>query len=382
MRYALVNCDIYTGENVLYDRAIVVDGPRIESLPEIDKVPKNLDVYDLKGDSIAPGFIDIQANGGGGKLFTDEPTGDCVFAMHEAHKHFGTTNFLPTLISTSYEKMIQAIDTIKSLMTDGKFGVLGLHLEGPYINEGKGGAHDKRHIRRISNEEIDSLLKRGKDTIKIFTIAPEVVEESYIKRMKDHGIIVAIGHTNATYEQAVQSFRSGVSLVTHLFNAMSQLTSREPGVVGAALNHDETYAGIIVDGFHVDFACVAICKKIKGHKLLLVTDAMPPVGSTMSAFKLGELDVICSDGKCVTKDGVLAGSALDMATAVRNCVQKIGIPLPEALRMASTYPAELLGLGNELGKIKTDYIANMVLFDYHLNVKGIVTNGEYEDFAK
>jgi len=182
MRYALVNCDIYTGESVLYDKAIVVNGPRIESLLDIDKVPKDIDVHDLKGDSIAPGFIDIQANGGGGKLFTDEPTEDCVSLMCEAHKHFGTTNFLPTLISTSYEKMIQAIDTIKSLMANSKFGVLGLHLEGPYINEGKGGAHDKRYIRRISNEEVDSLIERGKGIITIFTVAPEVVEGPYIKK--------------------------------------------------------------------------------------------------------------------------------------------------------------------------------------------------------
>jgi N-acetylglucosamine-6-phosphate deacetylase len=378
MKYAIVNCDIYTGEHVLYDKAIIINDDRIENLVELDKVPRDLETVDTGGMNIAPGFIDVQVNGGGGKLFTDEPTEECVSAIYNAHNHCGTTNFLPTFISGSYEKMLQAISTIRTLVDHQEFGVLGLHFEGPFLNESKGGVHDKKQIRKISNEELDALLQKGKGIIKILTVAPELVEEEHIRKMKEYGILVSAGHTNATYEQIVRSFHQGISSVTHLFNAMSQMTSREPGVVGASLNNEETWAGIIADGFHVDFACVRISKRVKGRKLILVTDAMPPVGSAVPSFRLGDLDISCTDGRCVTKDGVLAGSVLDMATAVRNCVQKVGIPLDESLRMASTYPAEFLGVSNELGKIKAGCLANMVVFDNQLCVRGVVTNGKYE----
>ena len=195
--------------------------------------------------------------------------------------------------------------------------------------------HDKEYIRRISSEELSVLVKRGKGVIKVMTVAPEVVNRSHVQMMKDSGMVVSAGHTNATYEQARDFFDWGGSAVTHLFNAMSQLQGREPGVVGAAYDSKNVWAGIIVDGLHVHFSSVSISKKVKGRRLVLVTDAMPPVGTRLSSFNLGKLEVLCTNGKCTTKDGTLAGSALDMATAVRNCVQKVGIPLDEALRMAS-----------------------------------------------
>jgi N-acetylglucosamine-6-phosphate deacetylase len=380
VKYAIVNCDIHTGECVLHDKAIVINENQIESLVEIEKVPKDLEVLDLEGVNVAPGFIDLQVNGGGGRLFTDDPSEECVSAIYSAHKRFGTTSLLPTLISTSLEKMRQAIRTAKPLVRNRRFGVLGLHIEGPYLNEARGGAHDRKFIRQISEEEFDLLLDEGKEVIRIFTVAPEAVTEQHIRKMRDRGLVVSAGHTNATYSQAMQAFHFGVNSVTHLFNAMSQLGSREPGVVGAALDDQDVWAGIIVDGFHVDPACVRLSKKLKGKRLVLVTDAMPNVGSAISSFKLGDLEVLCSEGKCVTEDGTLAGSALDMATAVRNCIQKVGIPMSEALRMASTYPAELLGVGSELGKIRPGYLANMVMFDNQLNVKGIVVEGKYEMF--
>jgi len=379
VKYGIVNCDIHTGDEVLYNKAILIDGNRIERTLDIDNVPKEIEVLDAEGLNVAPGFIDIQVNGAGGKLFTDEPDEDCIRTMFNAQKRFGTTNFLPTLMSTSVEKMLRAINTVKSLVESRKFGVLGLHLEGPYFNENKIGVHDKRYVRKMSASEIELIVKQGKGAVKVFTVAPEAIDESHIRKITQAGIIVSAGHTNATYNQTAQAFRSGMTSVTHIFNAMSQLTAREPGVVGAALDYEKVWAGIIADGLHVDIACIRVCKRIKGARLILVTDSMPPVGSNISSFKLGELEVLYSDGKCVTKDGVLGGSALDMATAVRNCVQKAGIPMSEALRMASTYPAEFLGVDGELGKIKPGYVANLVIFDNQLDVKGVIIDGMHEN---
>jgi len=381
MRYAFVNCDIYTGEQILYRNAIVINGDKIDSIVELDRVPRDLHVYDLRGVNIAPGFIDVQVNGGGGCLFSDNPAEECIQKMHEAHKRFGTTNFLPTLITSSGEKMLEAIETVGNTLEHSKYGVLGLHLEGPYINEKRAGVHDKKHIRRVSERELDTILSRGRGIVKILTVAPEIVTEPIVGKMREHGILVSAGHTDATYEQTSLFFGWGASAVTHLFNAMSAFNGREPGVVGASLDSAKTWAGIIVDGIHVHFSSVRICKKIKGDKLILVTDAMPPVGAQITSFKLGELEVMCADGKCTTKDGTLAGSALNMATAVRNCVHQVGIPLQEALRMASTYPAQLLGHSQRLGMIKPGYEANLVAFNNQLVVSGVVVRGKYESFS-
>ncbi len=380
MKYAIVNCDLYSGERVLYDKAIVVNEDKIEAIIDIDKIPKSLEILDLEGLNIAPGFIDLQVNGGGGCLFNDNPTKECLAKIFEGHKRYGTTNFLPTLFTVSTKKMLQGIDAVNSCVLNNKYGVLGLHIEGPYINEAKAGVHDKKYIRPASFDEITTLVKNGKGIIKIFTVAPEVVNKEYVEFLIENNIIVSAGHTNASYEEAKSSFKWGISKVTHLFNAMSQFGSRTPGVVGAALDSPNVWAGIIVDGFHVHFGSVRIAKKIKGNKLVLVTDAMPPVGSKIKKFKLGDLKVIYNDGKCTTEEGVLAGSALNMATAVRNCVQKVDIPLDEALRMASTYPAELLGMNYKLGKIKPGYFANMVIFNNQLYVEGVIINGKYETF--
>ena len=381
MKYAVVNCDIYTGEQVLFDKAIVVNGERIEAIVDLDKVPKHLDVIDIGGLNIAPGFIDLQVNGGGGVLFNDELTEAGVSKIYDAHKRFGTTSFLPTLITTSVDRMLQAIEVVKSCTKNGKSGVLGLHIEGPYISRTKAGAHDKNNIRNISNDELRILLQTGREVIKVITVAPEAVKEDHIRLLVQNNIMVSAGHSEATYEQAMEAFKWGVSQTTHLFNAMTQFSSREPGLVGATLDSANVWAGIIADGFHVHFASIRICKRIKGKKLLLVTDSMPPVGSKNSEFTLGDVKVQCRNGRCVTSDGTLAGSDLDMATAVRNCVQKIGIPLDEALRMASTYPAEAIGSSDALGRIKPGYMADMVIFNNQVVVEGIVARGEYQKVA-
>nr|WP_269851660.1 N-acetylglucosamine-6-phosphate deacetylase [Methanosarcina horonobensis] len=255
------------------------------------------------------------------------------------------------------------MDTVGKCLSNNKYGILGLHIEGPYLNDTKAGVHNKKLIRSIRDEEFYNLIEKGTNIIKLITLAPENVDKRYIRMCINSGIRISAGHSDSTYEQASEAFKIGVSSVTHIFNAMSQLGSREPGLVGAALENDDVWASVIVDGVHVHFSSVKICKRVKPlNKLFLITDAMPPVGKPEDTFKVGDLEIFCKEGKCITKDGILAGSSLDMATAVRNCVQRIGIPIDEALRMASTYPAEFLGINNLLGRIKPNFIANLTIF--------------------
>jgi len=380
MKYGIVNCDIFTGEKVLYDKAIIVEGERIKEIVDIDRIPSDIDVIDLKGLNIAPGFIDLQVNGGGGYLFNDNPSEDTIQKIYEGHKKFGTVNFLPTIFTMPTEKIFKAIKSVSNCIKENKFGVLGLHIEGPYINKEKAGVHDKNNIKKISDEELDAIIKNGRGVVKLMTIAPEVVKKEHVKKLTNNDIVVSAGHTLATYEETMIGFDWGITCVTHLFNAMSQFNSRSPGVVGAAYDSENVWASIIVDGFHVHFASVRISKIVKKSKLFLITDSMPPVGSDTKKFRLGDLTIMYKDGRCMTKEGILAGSGLDMSTAIRNCVQKVGITLDEALRMASTYPAEVIHKEHELGKIKPGYLANMTIFNNQIVVKGIVQRGQYEEF--
>ncbi|OPY60403.1 MAG: N-acetylglucosamine-6-phosphate deacetylase [Pelotomaculum sp. PtaU1.Bin065] len=380
--YAINNCRVYTGTRLLADKAVIIDDDKIVEIVNQSDLPAGISAINLNGLSVAPGFIDIQINGGGGRLFNEEPSVSTISTICKAHKRFGTTNFLPVLLSDSREKMISAVEAVQYCLDKKLHGVLGLHLEGPYINEKKAGVHNKNYIRDLNAEELNELIKAAEaKALKLLTVAPEVVRPDYLKMLADAGVLLSAGHSDITYGDAVKCFENGITCVTHLFNAMSQLNSREPGLVGAALQAENVWAGIIADGLHVHYATIDIVKRIKGRKLFLITDAMPPVGKACRNFMLGEYAVECRDGKCATEDGILAGSALDMATAVRNCVKEIAIPIEEALRMASTYAAEFLGMGLELGKIKSGYDANIVIFDDKMEVKGVIINGNFEFWA-
>jgi N-acetylglucosamine-6-phosphate deacetylase len=381
MRYALVNGQIYTGDEIINDKSVVIADQHIQAIIDPGELTDGTELIDLQGKIIAPGFIDIQVNGGGGALFNDDPSAAAIATIFNAHKRYGTTNFLPTLITTSIEKMEQSIQAVKTCMDNEQYGVLGLHLEGPYLSQEKPGVHDPAYIRPLQEAELNILLGRGQDIIKLLTVAPEKVETHLLQRIVEAGIKVAAGHSNATYEQAKESFGQGVSLLTHLFNAMSLFGSREPGLVGAYLDSNEdVYASVIADGYHVHYGSISICAKLKQQRLLLVTDAMPPVGMGDLDFTLGQYHIHTKAGKCTNEAGVLAGSALDMASAVRNCVEHVGIPVEEALRMASTYVADFLGL-THLGKIAPQNQANLVILDQALTVKAVVCNGKYEDIS-
>ncbi|MEZ8632988.1 N-acetylglucosamine-6-phosphate deacetylase [Vibrio lentus] len=375
--YALSNCKIYTGSDVLTDHAVVIENELIKKVCPISELPEGIEVRDLDGANLSPGFIDLQLNGCGGVMLNDEITADTMQIMHKANLKSGCTSFLPTLITSSDEDMRAVITAAREYHNQYQNQSLGLHLEGPYLNVAKKGIHSVDHIRKSDSEMIE-LICENSDLVAKVTLAPELNDPEHIERLRKAGVVVSIGHTNATYAETRQGFESGITFATHLFNAMTPMVGREPGVVGAIYDTPEVYAGIIADGFHVDYANIRIAHKIKGEKLVLVTDATAPAGADMEYFIFVGKKVYYRDGKCVDENGTLGGSALTMIEAVQNIVEHAGIALDEALRMATLYPATAIGVESKLGRIKKGMVANLAVFDRDFNVKATVVNGQYE----
>ncbi|WP_172379880.1 N-acetylglucosamine-6-phosphate deacetylase [Vibrio sp. Vb339] len=375
--YALSNCKIYTGSDVLTDHAVVIENELIKKVCPISELPEGIEVRDLDGANLSPGFIDLQLNGCGGVMLNDEITAETMQIMHKANLKSGCTSFLPTLITSSDEDMRAVIAAAREYHNQYQNQSLGLHLEGPYLNVAKKGIHSVDHIRKSDNEMIE-LICENRDLVAKVTLAPELNDPEHIERLHKAGVVVSIGHTNATYSEARQGFESGITFATHLFNAMTPMVGREPGVVGAIYDTPEVYAGIIADGFHVDYANIRIAHKIKGEKLVLVTDATAPAGADMEYFIFVGKKVYYRDGKCVDENGTLGGSALTMIEAVQNTVEHAGIALDEVLRMATLYPATAIGVESKLGRIKKGMVANLAVFDRDFNVKATVVNGQYE----
>jgi N-acetylglucosamine-6-phosphate deacetylase len=376
MATALVNGRVLTGHGFAKGLAVLLDETRIVDVAATTdtRVAKS-QKFDLGGHMLAPGFIDCQVNGGGGAVFNDSPTVETIRRIAEAHRQFGTTGLLPTLISDDTDVTRAAIDAVAAAIEQRVSGVLGIHLEGPYLSPQRKGIHNagKFHTPDATDIELVGSLRAGKT---LLTLAPEQVTDVMLKELIARGVVVAAGHTAASYERTRAALDAGLRGFTHLFNAMSPLQSREPGVVGAALEDPASWCGIIVDGHHVHPAAlrVALAAKPNG-KVFLVTDAMPPVGSTRNSFQLNGETITCGDGICTNAQGVLAGSALDMAAAVRNAVAMLHIPLVEALRMASAYPAAFLGLERSRGHIAAGYAADLVLLDDDVNVRATWIGG-------
>lgn len=369
MIQALLNCTIFTGETQLHNHALILDGERIREIVSDNKLPADVaQTRDLDGGTLLPGFIDLQLNGGGGALFNDKPSINAIRRIGAAHRRYGTTGFLPTLISTSAQTMQLAIDSVREAIAEGVPGVLGIHLEGPYLNPLRKGIHDDSEFSQLDQHALE-LVSANCGGKTLVTVAPEQVAAESISQLVAKGVVVCAGHSAASYLQVRHALQAGMSGFTHLFNAMSPLTSREPGVVGAALEDRDSYCGIIVDGYHVHPATlkVALAAKHYGH-LYLVTDAMPCVGTNERSFELQGQHIELKDGRCTSADGTLAGSNLDMITAVRNCIDMLHLDWQEAVRMASTYPAAHLGVDDELGYISPGYRANLVLVDTEFNV--------------
>lgn len=375
--YALTNCTLHTGSQDLTRHAVLIQDETIVDVIPDTALSAESTIIDLAGKHVAPGFIDLQLNGCGGVMFNDAITAKTLDVMHQTNLKSGTTSYLPTLITSPDEDMLQSLDVVSEFRKRNPYNILGLHLEGPYLNPKRKGIHNEAYIRKPDRIMIEKIAAAGREVVKLITLAPEQAEPDDIRLLADQGIVVSAGHTDASFEQAIAGFDAGVKMVTHLFNAMSPWLGRNPGMVGAVLSRDDVYAGIIVDGYHAHFESVALAQKLKQDKLFLVTDATPPVGTQMTSFIIGGQEVFYKDGKCVSADGTLGGSALTMIEAIANCVRHIGLPLAEGLRMASLYPAQAIGVAHELGKIAPRFIANLAIFDDEFQITGMVDRGQY-----
>ncbi|MBD8678457.1 N-acetylglucosamine-6-phosphate deacetylase [Sphingomonas sp. CFBP 13720] len=329
---------------------------------------------DCDGDWLLPGFLDTQVNGGGGVLFNDAPTVDTIAAIGAAHARYGTAGFLPTLISDDLDVVDRGMRAVEAAIAAGVPGVLGIHVEGPFLNVARKGIHDASKFRALDADAV-ALLSGLRHGATLVTLAPECNDPKHVAALADAGVVVAIGHSDADYATAMAALAGGVTGFTHLYNAMSPLVHRAPGVVGAALDHRDSFCGIIVDGAHVDPAALRIALRAKPvDRFMLVSDAMPTVGSDDKRFRLGDRDIVVRDGVCVGPDGTLAGSDLDMATAFRNAVAWLDVDMVQAATMAATAPAAFLRLPRH-GALATGMRADIVQLDRDLRVQGVWIGG-------
>jgi N-acetylglucosamine-6-phosphate deacetylase len=375
MLTALAHCKILGSEGWLEGHAVLIEGDTISGLVPDTDIPAGTLRVDLGGHTLLSGFIDVQVNGGGGVLFNDQPTLAGIKTITAAHRAFGTTGMLPTLISDDLNIIESAIAAVEAAIREGVPGILGIHIEGPFLSQAKKGAHNADKFRTLDDDAV-RLLSSLKGGITLVTLAPEETTPAMIQKLVAAGVIVSAGHTNATCAEARAGLDAGITGFTHLYNAMRQMTAREPGVVGAALADKASFAGIIADGHHVSPASLkaAIRAKGLGH-IMLVTDAMPSVGAAQTSFTLAGAEVRVSGGKCTLADGMLAGSNLDMASALRNARDWLGTELDGAVRMASSTPAAFLGISSTHGSIEVGKQANFVVIDNALNVRQTWING-------
>ncbi|HET9473134.1 MAG TPA: N-acetylglucosamine-6-phosphate deacetylase [Steroidobacteraceae bacterium] len=375
MLQAFRNGKLLTDAGIELDRTLLVRDGRIEAVVGAREVVGADRIIDLGGDLLVPGFIDAQVNGGGGALFNDDPSAATIAIIARAHRRFGTTGFLPTLISDDLDVVARAMDAVGEAIRAGVPGVLGIHIEGPFLNEERRGVHDASKLRELDEGSV-KLLSRPHGGITMVTLAPERTTPAYIRQLNDAGVIVSAGHTNATFDELQPAFTAGLRGFTHLFNAMSPLGNREPGAVGAALAHDASWCGLIVDGHHVHPEVMKIALRAKRRdRFMLVSDAMPSVGAEAKDFVLNGRPITVEGNKCVDEDGRLAGADLDMASAVRNTVRMLGVSLVDAVRMASAHPAEFLAL-RDVGRIAPGQRANLALLDDDCHVLNTWIDGQ------
>ncbi len=380
--YAILDALIFDGTEFLdKNKAILVKNGIILDIVDVNEIPKNMKILTMGGLVLAPAFIDLQINGCGGVLYNYDISYDALDTMYKTNLKYGTISFLPTLITAVESEIKKAVETAYMYRSEYPDRVIGIHIEGPYINVKKKGIHNSNYIKILSFEMVEYLIEWVKKIPIMITVAPECNHLDYIKILIDNGVVVAIGHSNATYLEAKKSFDLGINVATHLFNAMSQMEARTPGVVPAVLNDENVYAGIIVDGLHVDYNVIKLAKKIKGEKLFVVTDTATAMGTYMEEFVFGDQRVLVKDGKFVSENGVLAGANISMILSLKNLVKHVNIPLTEALRMLSLYPARVMKIDNQLGKIQVGFKANFVLFDMNYKVNYMIENGQIFDFT-
>ncbi|WP_257670749.1 N-acetylglucosamine-6-phosphate deacetylase [Parapedobacter tibetensis] len=367
----ITNGIVYTGTETVNDKAVLIEGNIIKGLIRPEEIPTTATILDAHGNFVSPGLIDLQIYGAGGYLFSAKPSKAAIDGIVNTLLASGTTSFMLTLATNSLALFGEALDISKA---NPHPALLGLHFEGPYLNPKKRGAHPTAYIRAPDRSEIKTLLDRSNGCLRMMTIAPELFGEDNIRLLLDNGILLSAGHSDATMKQAMQGFDYGIQAATHLFNAMSPFHHREPGLPGAVFQHNGACASIIADGIHVDYQTLAISKKIVKERLFLITDAVTDTeeGLYTHVFK---------GDRYTLPDGTLSGSALTLLQAVANCVRHVDIPLDEALRMATLYPARLIG-AKDLGRIAPGYKANIIVFDTSYTIKQVVFEGETQPILR
>jgi N-acetylglucosamine-6-phosphate deacetylase len=359
---ALLAGKLFNGDTWVFEKVVLINEKGIEALVAPAEIPSHYEVTKYSG-FIAPAFIDVQIYGAFKKLFAVYPEPESLRLLNEYCTAGGAPLHLPTLATNSIDVFKKAIDAVRQYWASGGKGVHGLHLEGPWINSEKRGAHIPLFIHAPTVEEVTDLLEYGSGVIKMITLAPEVCSDDVIEIIKQYGIVISAGHSNATYEQAMQAFDSGTSTATHLYNAMSALQHRAPGLVGALFNHPEVRCSVIPDGHHVDYAAIKIAKKQMGARLFAITDSVTETNAGFYQHRL--------EGERYVSNGTLSGSALTMHKAFQNLVNHVEIPVEEALRMCSLYPAEMLGIG--YGKLAPGYAADLVVIGKNLELIDVIS---------
>jgi N-acetylglucosamine-6-phosphate deacetylase len=374
MKQVFFGAHIFNGFDFIDDHAVITDGAIIIDVVPFKERPHGFIQHDLGGGILSPGFIDAQINGGGGVLLNDTPSVKGISAILEAHRTFGTTHALPTLITDSKDVLLDTLaagKAAKGLVP----GYLGLHIEGPFIDPIRAGAHPREHIRAITEADVD-LLEQGRSGVMMITLAPNKVSSDLIRRFNKSGIIVSLGHTDTTDQEAFSAIDAGATAVTHLYNAMSPLNHRAPGLVGAALADRRIIASLIADGHHVNPTAIRVALAAKGPSgIALVSDAMPPAACGPNRFELNGRIATRNGTQLTLPNGTLAGSAITMLEAVRYLVLGLNIELKQALQMATSTPAKMLRIDNKYGKLAPGASASAVHLTDDLRVKGVWIDG-------
>ncbi|NOK39362.1 N-acetylglucosamine-6-phosphate deacetylase [Corallococcus exercitus] len=379
---------VFTGDQFLEGHAVVLEGDTVHAVVPSSAIPPGATVHTLLGDTLlAPGFVDVQVNGAGGVLFNDTPTVEAALAIASAMRACGTTGLLPTFITDDAARMREACEAALTATSRPDSGVLGIHLEGPFISRERAGVHVPSFIRAPDPRDLDYLTALPRRFAAhggrvLMTLAPECVDDATLRRLATSGVVLSAGHTAATSERTTQALHAGVRGFTHLFNAMPPVMNRQPGPVVAALTQDDAWCGVIADGVHVHADNLRLLLKVKPPgKVFLVTDAMPPVGTPVTSFTLQGRTILRRHGRLETEDGTLAGADIDLTAAVRHCVHALGVPLEEALRMASLHPAAFIGLHGHRGRIAPGQRADLVLLKPDLSVHSTWVAGQAKSNA-
>ena len=375
MKKALTGAKLFTGENFLENKALLIEDKYIAGIVGKANIPKNFEIQKLNGGILSPGFIDLQVNGGGGKLFNNSPDKESLNTIIEAHQYFGSTSIMPTVISDSLNILQKCTETISNEINNNH-SLLGVHIEGPFFNAKYRGVHQKKYINTI-NASYLSLFEKLDEFPVMITLAPECISIKQLKYLKSLGFKILAGHTDASYDQLEEAIKYGLDGFTHLFNAMGQISAREPSVVGSAFDFDETSASIIVDLHHVHPSLINLSFKQKPKgKLFFVSDSMATINHGKPSFELYDEVVSESNGRIINSEGKLAGSSITQIDAIKNAYQKCNIPLESAIAMATLYPAKYLGVSHYIGQLKKGHRADLAHFDSSFKVRNVWLSGK------